>query len=273
MKNFLFILSLLLVVFGFYSARLIDDRVKSLLQTLKLSEEDAKNTIFSDISSEYFYLPGIKELKSIAINDRVSQVEVIGKYVKEFTISDDFKKRYNQYRESKKPTPPEKPKSAEELKKENKESLQKSIAEMKTARENVPADQKAVYDETIKMFEEQLKEIDNPDNPMYGPEMDSYSQMAYQQQLDQYNKEVADWEAKYPVNNPNPLIKIWLESFLEQTKDVDFNAQTAIDKDRTLFVKQEYERKNNLWKLCFRGGKETAEAGRKFAQAWLSELK
>jgi len=57
------------------------------------------------------------------------------------------------------------------------------------------------------------------------------------------------------------------------TKDVAFNAQTAIDKNKTLFVKQEYERKDYLWKLCFRGGKETTEAGRKFAQTWLSELK
>jgi len=53
----------LLVVAGFYADRIIDDRAKSLLQTIKLSEDKAKNTIFSDISSNSFYLPGIKELK------------------------------------------------------------------------------------------------------------------------------------------------------------------------------------------------------------------
>ena len=57
------------------------------------------------------------------------------------------------------------------------------------------------------------------------------------------------------------------------SKDVDFSAQTAIDQNRTLFVKQEYERKDYMWELCFRGGKETTEAGRKYAQAWLNELK
>jgi len=28
-----------------------------------------------------------------------------------------------------------------------------------------------------------------------------------------------------------------------------------------------------MWKLCYRAGKETTEAGRKFAQSWLGELK
>lgn len=273
MKKFLSILFLLMVVLGFYSNEFIDDRAKTLLQTLKLSEDDAKNTIFSDISSSSFYLPGIKELKSIAMNDRAAQVEVIGKYVKDFTATEDFKKQYNEYRELRKPSPPEKPKTMEELKNENRESLKKSLEEMKAAKLNVASDQQAMFDESIKYIEEQLKAIDDPNNTMYSPEMDKYSQMAYEQQMEQHKKDIADWEAKYPINNSKPLIKIWLESFLEQTKDVDFNAQTAIDKNRTLFVKQEYERKNNLWKLCYRGGKETTEAARKFAQTWLGELK
>ena len=240
---------------------------------MKLSEDNAKNTIFSDISSSSFYLPGIKELKSIAENDRATQVEVIGKYVKDFTTTEDFKKRYNEYRESRKPSPPEKPKTSAELKEEYKNDLNKSIAEMKANKSSVAADQQAMFDETIKMLEQQLVEIDNPDNPMFSPEMDKYSQMGYEQQMEQHKKDIEEWEAKYPANNPKPVIKIWLESFLEQTKDVDFGAQTAIDKNRTLFVKQEYERKNNTWKLCYRAGKETTGAAQKFANSWLNELK
>jgi hypothetical protein len=272
-KKIFFVLPVLLVVAGFYTGQLIDDRAKTLLQTLKLSEDDAKNTIFSDIFSNSFYLPGIKEFKSIALNDRAAQVEVVGKYVKDFTVTEDFKKRYNEYRESRKPSPPEKPKTSAELKKEYKENMQKSISEMKVSKSQAQADQQAMFDETIKMLEDQLKEIDNPDNPMFSPEMDQYSQMGYEQQLEQHKKDIVEWETKYPVNNPKPLIKTWLESFLEQSKDVDFDAQTAIDKNRTLFVKQEYERKSNFWKLCYRAGKETTQAARKYAQSWLGELK
>ena len=131
-----------------------------------------------------------------------------------------------------------------------------------------------MYDETIKMLEEQLKEIDNPENPMYSAEMDNAMNQSYQSQLEQHKKDIAEWEAKYSKDNPNSLIKTWLKSFLDQSNQIDFNAKTAIDeKGRTLFVKQDYEKKDYMWKLCFRGGKETTEAGRKFAQAWLNELK
>ena len=274
MKKIFFVLSLLLILAGFYAGHIIDDRAKSLLQTLKLSEDNAKNTIFSDITSSSFYLPGIKELKSIASGERASQVDIVGKYVKDFTVTEEFKNRYNEYRETRKPSPPEKPKTSAELKKEYKENIQKSLEEIKVSKAQTPADQQAMFDETIKMLEEQLKELDNPNNPMFSPEMDSYSEMAYQQQMEQHKKDISEWETKYPENNPKPLIKTWLESFLEQSKDVDYNAQTAIDeKGRTLFVKQEYQYKNNMWKLFYRAGKETTEAGRKFAQAWINELK
>ena len=274
MKKILWILPVVIILAGFYNGRLIDDRVKSLLQTLKLSENDAKETIFSDISYPSFYFPGIRELKSFALNDRASQVEVVGKYVKEFAASDDFKKRYNDYRELKKPTPPEKPKTMEEQKNEDRENLKNNLEEMKKTQASAPADQKGYFTESIKYLEEQLKTIDDPNNTMYSPEMDAYIQQGYQMQLDQYNKEVADWEAKYPVNNPNGMIKNCLNEFLNKTKDIDFNAQTAIDQyKKTVFVKQEYERKDYLWKLGFRAGKETTESARKFAQTWLNELK
>ena len=274
MKKTVFISSLLIIASGIFAGKLLDDRIKTLLQTLKLSEDNAKNTIFSDISSSGFYFPGINRLKSIAAGDRSATVEAIGKYVKDFTSADDFKNRYNELRESRKPAPPEKPKTMEELKNENRESLKKSIEEMKTTKASMPADQKAMFDESIKYLEEQLKAIDDPNNTIYSPEMDVYMQQAYEQQLEAHKQEIAEWEAKYPASNPKLLIKSWLENFLEQTKDVDYGAKTAIDeKGKTLFVKQEYERKNNLWKLCYRGGKETTESARKFAQAWLNELK
>lgn len=95
MKKLFFIIPVLFVLAGFYAGQIIDDRAKSLLQTIRLSEDNAKNTIISDISSNSFYVPGIRELKSIALNDRAAQVEIVGKYVKDFTASEDFKKRYN----------------------------------------------------------------------------------------------------------------------------------------------------------------------------------
>jgi hypothetical protein len=131
-----------------------------------------------------------------------------------------------------------------------------------------------MFDENIKYIEEQLTAIDDPDNPMYSTEMESYMQQAYQQQLEQHKTEIAEWEKTYPANNPNGMIKSWLEDFIDKTKDVDFKAETAIDENGgTVFIKKDYEGKDYLWKLCFRAGKETSESARRFAQNWLSELK
>ena len=274
MKKLLFLFPVLILAAGFYSGKLIDERAKTLLQKLKLSEDNAKNTIFSDISSSSFYFPGVRELKSVALSDRAVQVEIIGKYVKDFTTTEDFKKRYNKYRESQKPALPEKPQTMAEVKQQNKNDLQKSLDEMKKAKKEATSDMQAMYDETIKMLEEQLKEIDNPDNPMYSAEMDNAMTQNYHAQLEQHKKDIAEWEAKYPKDKPNSLIKTWLKSFLDQSNQIDFNAKTAIDENgRTLFVKQDYEKKDYMWKLGFRAGKETTEAAREFAQSWLSELK
>ena len=274
MKKILLVFPLLIILAGFYTGKIIDDRAKNLLKTIKLSEADVNSTIFSNISTPSFYFPNIKELKSIAAGERSAMIDVVGSYVKQYAASEDFKKQYNDYRETKKPTEPEKPKTMEQLKEEQRENLKKNLTEMKEAKSKASADQKAIYDGSIQVFEDQLKELDDPNNTMFSPEMDTYMQSAYQQQMEQYNQQVAEWEATYPANNSNLLIKNCLETFLNQTKDVDFNSQTAIGQyGKTVFVKQEYERKNSLWKLCFRAGKETTDAARKFAQSWLSELK
>ena len=274
MKKIFLVFPLLIILVGFYSGKVMDDRVKSLLKTLKLSEADVNSTIFSNISAPSFYFPNIKELKRITTGERSAMVDVVGSYVKQYASSEDFKKQYNEFRETKKPTEPEKPKTMEQLKNETRESYKKSIAEMKESRAKASADQKGIFDETIKSLEEQLVELDDPNNAMFSPEMDTYMQTAYQQQMEQYNQQVSEWEATYPESNSNLLIKKCLESFIDQSKDVDFKAPTAIDdKGKTVFVKQEYERKNNFWKLCYRAGKETTESARQFARAWLSELK
>jgi hypothetical protein len=96
----------------------------------------------------------------------------------------------------------------------------------------------------------------------------------YKQQMADHDQRIKEWESEYPINSPSKMIKNWLLEFLNRTKDVDFNANTATDQyGRTVFVKQEYERKESVWKICFRAGKEATDAGRKFAQTWLNELK
>ncbi len=273
MKKALLFFPLLILFLGFAGSKVIDDKLKTLLQRFNQSDEYASNNIFYNISGPSFYIPNIKVLKDMAMGERAAMVEEIGKCVKNYTASDEFLKKYNEYRESRKPNPPEKPKSVSESKEEYRQSLQKSIEEMKKAKLTVAKDQQAMYDDLIKGFEQQLISIDDPDNSMFNPEMDTYSEQSYQMQMEQHNKELADWEKNYPINNPKNLIKKWIETFLNDSKDIDFNAQLKNDRGRQIFVNPAYERKSSQWKLYFRAGKEPVEVARRFAQSWLSELK
>ena len=126
MKKLFILFPAVILLFGFYAGNILDENAQTLLKKIKVSDNDAKNTIFSDIAGPSFYFPGIRELKSIALNDRAAQVEVIGNYVKDFTKTEEFTKRYNEFRESRKPTPPEKPQTATEMKKQYRADIQKN---------------------------------------------------------------------------------------------------------------------------------------------------
>jgi hypothetical protein len=268
-KKYLFLLVIL--TSGFTLNHLYTEKVKSLLTQMKLSEKDAGMNIFSNLSNPSFYIPGASGLKGIVKGERPSMVLAAADYIKQQTKTEDFIKRYNEYREMKKPDAPKKPETVAEMKEKYRNSMKEGIVNMEQLIKQMP-DQKAAFQETINTYNEQLKEIDNPDNPMFSASMEKMIMDGYNQQVEIYNQKMAEWEAEYPVNNPNGMIKTWLNSFLEKSGSIDFNAETKEVNGNRVFVNQNYERKDHLWKLCFRAGKETVETARTLAQKWLAEL-
>jgi hypothetical protein len=274
MKKLLFIVPFILILSGFIANRIIDEKMKQLLQKIGVSESYAQQMIFSNCSGNYFNPPNLRTIKSYAAGDRTALVSLVGNYLKEVTSSPDFIKRYNEYCETQKPKEPEKPKTIAQMKEEQRETFKKAIKDMEETKNKMPKDQQAMFDETIKSYQEQLKEIDDPNNPMFSKDMENMYQQGYQQQMTEYKNKLADWNKEYPDNNPKPMIKKWISSFLEKTANVDYSAKTATDQyGRELFINQKYEQKDNLWKMSYRAGKQPMEAARSFAQSWLNELK
>lgn len=269
----LFLTVNLLAAFAAYGFFFIQQTMDELLQQLDLSREGAEQYVWSNCSNNAFYFPNPGELKDLPDNEKTAIVKLVGEFSKAYVSTSAFRQQYEQYREDMKPAPPEAPKKAADMKKEQKEQMLKSLAEMEKARDKAPADQKGMYNSTIEMFKTQLKEMDNPDNQMYSPEMDTYMQQGYEQQMENYNRQVAEWEKEYPADSKG-MIKAWLQNFLDESSAVDFNAKTRVNQyGKKVFELSEYEEKSDLWKLCYRAGKETTQAGRAFAQAWLNELK
>ena len=274
MKKILFVLPLVILVLGFTAQRIFDDKLKSLLQQFKTDEDAAKTNIFYAVSGPSFYIPNVKVLKDIAVGDRISLIQAMGKNVKEYLASKEFVAKYNQLREDRKPTPPEEPKYSAQLKEEHRTNLKNTIAETEKNKSQMSKDQQGMFDEIINMYKQQLSEIDDPEKTMFKPEMDEYIKQGYQMQMDEYKNKLAEWENEYPKNNPNPMIKEWIDNFLDKSSDINFDAKTQKGKDGLLkFVDQQYEYKDSQWKLYYRAGKESVNAARTFAQSWLTELK
>lgn len=274
MKRIIIIIPLLIIIAGFTINRIIDKKVKDIFQQIQLSEDQAENMIWSNCAYNSFWYPNPKDLKNLASGEKSGLVNSIGTYVKDFTKSNDFLKRYNEFRETKKPKEPEKPKTIDQMKNEQRESIKQGITNLKETKGKMPADQQSMFDETIKMYEQQLKDLDDPNNPMFSKEMEGYMKQGYDQQLNEYTRQLTEWEKEYPSNNANSLIKKWLNTFLETSKALDYSAKTVVkENNKTIFVKSEHESKPYLWKLCYRMGKESVDAGRSFAQQWMKELK
>lgn len=274
MKKLLFVIPLLLILAGFTAQKIVDDKLKGLLQQFKTDETNAKQNILYAVSGPSFYLPNVKILKDMAVGDRVSAIQSIGNNVKEYVNSKEFVNKYNQLREDRKPTTPEEPKYSAQLKEEQKTNLLNAIAEAEKNKKQMAADQQAMFDEIINVYKQQLSEIDDPEKTMYKPEMDDYIKQNYQMQMDEYNNKLAEWENEYPKDNPNSMIKKWINNFLDKTADINFDAKLEKDKyGKMKFVDQQYEYKDSQWKLYFRAGKETVNAARTFAQNWVSEIK
>lgn len=63
-----------------------------------------------------------------------------------------------------------------------------------------------------------------------------------------------------------------LTRFLDETRQLDFNAKLLEENGRKYFVDPKLEAKPPWWKLCFRAGPEATTAAREVAAGWLAEL-
>jgi len=272
MKKTLTLIAVIAVSFSFYAFNVFESESTAFLQKLGIPQEIARDCIWSSFSGMYLSHPGGTKLRQISTGERASLTQEIAAYAKSYTKSEEFKKKYLGYREGRKPDPPEKPKPMAQLKKEQKEQLQKSIKETKENMKTMPADQQKMMKDVVNALSEQLKSLDDPNNTMFSPEMDKMQTQGYEMQIQDHKQRLATWEQENP-STPDAMVKRWLTGFLEVSKDIDFNA-TLIPGDggKKYFAKTEYERKPDNWKMCFRAGKETIDAGRAFAKQWLDEL-
>lgn len=243
------------------------------LQTLGITEEDAHDYVWTSFQDGSLNYPYSESYKSLAASTRIALVKEIGAFAKVYTKTTGFQNKYNDYRESRKPEKPEPPQSMDEMRKQYKEEIEKNVAEIEAQLSGLTGDSKTYMETAIKTMKDQLKQLDDPDNPMFSKEMEAQQQQYFEGQLAQYQKEISDWEQEYP-ESPVSMIRERLAYFLQVSGDVDFSAKlTKNQYGNMVFVNPDYENKSPDWKMIYRAGKESTGAARDFARQWLDELK
>ncbi|MFT3705363.1 MAG: hypothetical protein QM802_23545 [Agriterribacter sp.] len=255
-----------LFLFSFGIRTLNDD----FLKALGLEKTEADKKITNSILGGYVDAYGLKNAKNIAVQNRTAVVKDLLLYAKKYMASEAFKAAYTALKQYQKPHEPEPLQTPEQMRTMMIENG-KTIVE--TAEKNLKAakaDLKPIFEEALRAAKENLKNAENPDNKNIKAYTQNYP--ALLKSMEQSNAQrTAEWEAAYP-SDPSPFIKKRLLQFLEETKDIDFNAALTDKNGKKVFVNPAYESKSNRWKMAFRAGKEVVEPARQFVQEWIKEI-
>ncbi|NCU05914.1 MAG: hypothetical protein GXC73_18265 [Chitinophagaceae bacterium] len=243
-----------------------DDFLRQLGLTKPGAEEKIRQGILGGSVDTY----GIKNIKNIAAGNRAALAKDILAYTKKYVQTADFLKNYNEMRDYYKPQF-QKIQTPEEMRANAIAEHKKGIAQMEETVRKADASLKPVFEKALADAREQQKKVEDPNNKSYVSYAKNYEQtVKFNQQ--NYDRNIADWEAKYP-SNPLLYVKKRLQEFLDETADIDFDAELITRNGKKYFANPAYERKGNRWKMAFRAGKDVIEPARAFVERWMSEIK
>jgi len=263
----LMLVSLVLPLSSFNTHKAADDMWKMLGITKQSGDDKIKNSFING----YLYYYGVKNLRSIAVNDRGALAKDLLTYTKQFISSPVFSKEYADMRKSAKPGEPVlKPlRSIAEIQKEEIAKTEKSIRDTEKNMKEMPQYAKTM-EPMLGILKDNLKKFQDAKNS-YFSSISLGEKYEQENQLRSFKERTKQWESAYP-ESVNQFIAERLQRMLNATKDIDYNAELVEKWSKKRFVNQTYEGKNTEWKQGFRAGKDVTETARTFAQKWLDEL-
>ncbi len=253
------------VLFSFTAHKLADDFLKHLGITKAGADEKIAHSILGGSIDAY----GIKNAKNIVAGNRAAVAKDILTYTKKHVQTAGFLKSYNEMRASYKPQF-NKIQTVEEMRRENIAAMQKSVKDMEEIIRKADAATKPLFEKILVDGKKQLKDAEDPNNKSYIRYAKGYDEMVRFNQQN-YDKQIAEWEANYPANQLL-FVKKRLQEFLTETEQIDFDAELTTKNGKKIFVNRAYESKGNRWKMAYRAGKDVISTARAFAQQWISEI-
>jgi hypothetical protein len=265
-----------LVIMGLFVLFLISAKTKKVTDDiwnqLGLTLPEAQRDINNSFIYGHFDYSGAKYAKNIAAGDRTAVVNQLVAYTKKYWTSKEFTTAYNNYRMQKKPAEPTKlPVTAESIKAQEKDRLEKNL---KTAEEGLNSTNPKIKNGAptrIDNIKKELAALDDPNNATIKRRLDD-ARRSDDYALKLYEQALQKFEMEYPAD-PTILLKKRLQEILDITENIDYAAELQ-DRGRfKVFANPDYEKKPKEWKLAYRAGKQTTDAVRAAARQWLKELK
>ncbi len=262
----MFISVVMAALFSFTVYKKINEE---FLKQLGITKTDANSKITNSILGGYLDGYGVRNAKNIALGNRTSVTKNLLAYTKQHVNTPAFAKEYNALRENQKPTF-NVAQSPEEMQLQMIAQSKKGIADLEASIKKADAANKKMFEDILVSAKKRLQEAEDPNHKVFANYRKNYPAMV--KTIEAGNqKQLADWEKKYPVNHQH-FIKGRLLQFLEETKDIDYNAELVTKNGKKYFVNKAYESKGNRWKMAFRAGKEVVEPAREFVQQWIAEI-
>jgi hypothetical protein len=258
------------VSLSLYSFSVTKHYADEFLKQLGITRATADSKLNSGFLFGSFDEYGLSKAKNIITGNRAAIVKDVTGYARKYVASPAFITAYNDMRLKEKPEPFAL-KTPEQMQSEMIEEARKGVAEAEASLKKADASLKPVFEKIVAENKKQLAEAESPNNKRIALYRKNYAQGV--KTTEQNNSRLlADWEAKYPANHML-FIKTRLQQFLDDTKDIDFNAELVAKNGKKYFVNKAYESKGKRWKMAFRAGKEAVETARLQAEQWIAEIK
>jgi hypothetical protein len=264
--SFIVFLFAFLLFCSFQTNRMADD----FLKQLGISKTGADEKIAGGFLGGSIDMYGVKNAKNILLGNRKAVAIDLLTYTKKYASSPAFIKQYTEMKERYKPTESI-AKTPETMKAENIAAAKKFVTDMEAAVKKADASSKKMYENLVVEAKKALAKAEDPNNKHDVAYAKNYEGLV-KSFKENYEKQLADWERKYPTNHLQ-YIKVRLLDFLEVTKDIDFAAELTTKNGKKYFVNPAYERMDSRRKMAFRAGKEVVEPAREFVQKWVEEIK
>lgn len=271
-----------------------------------VTKSDVQNRVWNALQNQTLGMPYVSSsvksaCRGLSTEAQAAAVKRTGAFAKTYFHSDDFQKRYNDWLSKRFAQGESKvsDKRKEEIYASRLKGVQgmnakdmepivdmqiqsgETFAGMESMLSSLPADQRAGFKKQIEDGKRNaafFKKI----RPLLKTDMEEFKKQ-YATYL--ANDEIRQSEETMVANNkasaaeyeklkdPEKVLAARLTDFLNQTKGVDFAAQTKEVNGRRKFINPAYEGKSDIWKFCYRAGAAPTNAARAFAQQWLTELK